>query len=58
MVVAKGRKVQEWKPSGRVPAELLKAMLGPTGNLRAPAIRRGRTVVVGFDEQSYERLFG
>jgi len=32
-------------------------MLGPTGNLRAPCIRRGKTVVVGFDEETYERLF-
>ena len=57
VIVAKGRKVQEWKPGGRAPAEVVQAMLGPTGNLRAPCIRRGRTVVVGFDEETYERLF-
>jgi hypothetical protein len=32
-------------------------MLGPTGNLRAPTIRRGKTVVVGFDQDTFERLF-
>lgn len=49
--------MQEWKPGGRAPAEAVQAMLGPTGNLRAPCIRRGKTVVVGFDEETYERLF-
>ena len=32
---------------------LAKAILGPTGNLRAPAIRRGDTLFVGFDEATY-----
>jgi hypothetical protein len=33
-------------------------LLGPTGNLRAPTLRRGRTLIVGFDEATYARLFG
>jgi len=28
-------------------------MLGPTGNLRAPTIVRGKTVLVGFNEEVY-----
>ena len=28
-------------------------LLGPSGNLRAPTVRRGRTLVVGFDEATY-----
>ena len=28
-------------------------LLGPTGNLRAPTLRRGKTVIVGFDEETY-----
>jgi len=32
---------------------LLAAMLGPTGNLRAPTIRRGRVLIVGFNEDAY-----
>ena len=35
---------------------LLSHMLGPTGNLRAPSIRKGKTLLVGFDEESYEKL--
>lgn len=38
-------------------AELLALVLGPTGNLRAPTLRKGRTLIVGFDEATYARLF-
>ena len=34
-------------------ATLLGLLLGPTGNLRAPTLRKGRTLVVGFDEATY-----
>jgi hypothetical protein len=37
-------------------ATLLGALLGPTGNLRAPALRKGRTLVVGFDPATYARV--
>ena len=37
-------------------AELLALLLGPTGNLRAPTLRKGRTLIVGFDEATYARL--
>ena len=33
-------------------------MLGPTGNLRAPTLRVGRTVLVGFDEETYRKVLG
>ena len=36
---------------------LSKFILGPTGNLRAPAVRKGRTLLVGFDEESYRKVF-
>ena len=29
------------------------ALLGPTGNLRAPALRVGKTLLVGFSEEVY-----
>ena len=37
---------------------LLGLLLGPTGNLRAPTIRKGRTLLVGFDEATYRRVLG
>lgn len=33
--------------------ELLGLLLGPTGNLRAPTLLRGRTLLVGFNEESF-----
>jgi hypothetical protein len=56
--VAKGKKVSEFKPAGKASKELLEAMMGPTGNLRAPTIRKGKTVVVGFDEELFGEIFG
>ena len=32
-------------------------MLGPTGNLRAPTVRAGATLVVGFNEDAYVDVF-
>ena len=34
-------------------AELLALLLGPTGGLRAPTLRVGRTLLVGFNEKAY-----
>jgi len=52
VVVAKGGKVREL-PGGRAGREVVEAMLGPTGNLRAPAVRAGSTVLVGFEERAW-----
>jgi arsenate reductase-like glutaredoxin family protein len=37
--------------------DILAVLLGPTGNLRAPTLRIGRTLIVGYDEATYSRLF-
>jgi hypothetical protein len=58
LIVAKGKKVSEWKPAGKASAEAVAAMLGPTGNLRAPTIRVGKTLVVGFNDEAYGSIFG
>jgi len=35
-----------------------KSLLGPTGNLRAPAILSGDSFLVGFNQDLYEQIFG
>ena len=55
VIVAKGAKVSEFKPGGRASKEVVDAMLGPTGNLRAPTIRRGKFVLVGFNEEVFDK---
>ena len=58
VIVAKGKKVSEFKPAGKASKELVEAMLGPTGNLRAPTLRIGKTVVVGFNEDVFQARLG
>jgi len=56
IIVAKSRRVQTFDMQRDQPqeAELLKALLGPTGNLRAPVVKKGRTLLVGFNAEVYE----
>ncbi len=60
MIVAKGKKVITFDMKKEPPDEksLLAAMLGPTGNLRAPMIRKGKTVLVGFNDDVYADAIG
>ena len=53
VIVAKGKKVATFGVSGSPGEEVVDAMLGPTGNLRAPTVRSGKTLLVGFNEQVY-----
>jgi len=57
---AKGKKVVHFDLRREKPdtATLAKALLGPTGNLRAPTLRRGKTLLVGFNEDTYRQVFG
>lgn len=57
VIVAKGKKVQSF-PGGKATKEVVDALLGPTGNLRAPTVRVGKTLLVGFDETAYTNVFG
>ncbi|MEK6260540.1 MAG: ArsC family (seleno)protein [Planctomycetota bacterium] len=36
---------------------LLGLLIGPSGKLRAPTIKLGKTLVVGFDQATYEKVF-
>src|SRR5215468_5128602 len=60
LYVAKGKRVVHVDLAKAKPprAELLALLLGPTGNLRAPRIRKGRALIVGFDEETYAKLLG
>lgn len=55
LVVAKGRKTTEVDLAKDRPddATLASMLLGPTGNLRAPAMRTGTTMFVGFNEAMF-----
>ena len=57
MTVAKGKKVQEFAGGKGATDEAVDAMLGATGNLRAPAIVVGKTLLIGFNEDVYSGVF-
>lgn len=60
IVVMRGKKVTDFDLKKDKPSEeeLLKVMLGTTGNLRAPTIQRGKTLLVGFNADQYEIVLG
>ena len=60
LIVAKGKKVATLELQKEPPADdaIAALMLGPTGNLRAPTIRVGQTVLVGYNETAFAQVFG
>lgn len=52
----KGKKVIHFDLSKDRPDEetLRSVLIGPSGNLRAPTLRIGRTLIVGFDNETYQ----
>ncbi len=56
--VAKGKKLDVFDMKTAPLAEVVEKMLGPTGNLRAPTMRVGRTTVVGFSEETFDSVLG
>ena len=54
----KGKKWQEWNPASDDKANILKDVIGPSGNLRAPTWRIGNEFIVGFNPELYEEVFG
>ena len=58
LIAMKGKKVEEYDTTKNLPDGAVDSMLGPTGNLRAPTIRVGKTYLVGFNEEVFEKVFG
>ncbi len=55
--VGKGKKYVEFEPVEENREALLKAALGRTGNLKAPAIKMGDKLMVGFNVDMYDQFF-
>jgi hypothetical protein len=60
VVIARGKKVVTFDMSAAPPDDdtLASLLLGPTGNLKAPTLRLGQTLLVGFGEAAYEQVLG
>ena len=55
LVVGKGKKILVFDPQRDEQEHILKNCLGRTGNLRAPTLRIGELVLVGFNDAMYEQ---
>jgi arsenate reductase-like glutaredoxin family protein len=58
LVAARGKKIEIFDLVKDRPDDdiLLAHLMGPTGNLRAPTARIGKTLVVGFNEEAYKQV--
>ena len=60
LIAAKGKKVTSVDLAKDQPSDAVLAalMLGPTGNLRAPIMRVGQTVLVGYNDEVFAKELG
>lgn len=56
VVTMKGKKIVEFKGGKNASDDAVTAMLGTTGNLRAPTALVGKTLLVGFNEDAYSEV--
>ncbi len=58
LYVMKGKKLIHLDLRAAKPGreELESLLIGPSGNLRAPTARKGRTLLVGFSEEMYAKV--
>lgn len=59
LIVAKGKKVTHVSLKKDRPDDdtLTSMLLGPTGNLRAPTMKVGKKILVGFNDEMYTDAF-
>jgi arsenate reductase-like glutaredoxin family protein len=55
---SKGKKVVHFDLKKDKPSDddLAAVVIGPSGNLRAPTLKIGRTLIIGFDEETYRKV--
>lgn len=59
VITGRGKKSQSFQLSTQTDwTALTKAALGPSGNLRAPAVKTGDTMLVGYCEPAWQGHFG
>lgn len=56
IVAARGKSVVELKTKDCDAETLKKYLVGPTGNLRSPVVRKGKTLYVGFHAEAFESM--
>lgn len=54
--VASGKKIIAFDPATADKTEMLKKITGRTGNLRAPALKKGDVFYIGYNGEMYDNL--
>ena len=59
VITGRGKNIVVFDMANNPPDDetLAAVILGPSGNLRAPTIRIGDTLLVGFNEAAYKQFF-
>ena len=60
LIAARGKKVERVDLRNGLPDKetIARLMIGPNGNLRAPTLRVGKKILVGFHEDAYRSVLG
>lgn len=60
IIAAKGKAVKRLDPkaAGVTDEEIAALVIGPSGNLRAPALRVGGKLLIGFEPGMYQQFLG
>jgi len=60
VVTGRGKNVMTFDMTADPPDDdtLAQAILGPTGNLKAPTLKVGDTLLVGYNEEAYRQVLG
>ena len=53
IIVAKGRRIENFVPTEDTRESILKVVMGRSGSLRAPTVQSGDVFLVGFNEALY-----
>lgn len=58
ILVGRGKKTLTYDPKKDPKEDILKACLGRTGNLRAPTLKIGDRLIVGYNDEMYSQHLG
>ncbi|MCG8636388.1 MAG: hypothetical protein MI863_21325 [Desulfobacterales bacterium] len=56
VLIGKGKKILEFSPDEENREEILKAAMGRSGNLRAPSVKLGGKLLIGYNDEMYKNL--
>jgi hypothetical protein len=54
LIVSRGKKSELFDVKSGITDEMVAAMLGPAGNLRAPTLKIGKRLLVGFGDSAWQ----